>query len=132
MSKEKSYATVGKSMFLGLLLLIILLNVGRDYFPWKYYTLYLNTPQLSTTIQKGKYIKANDIRMGYIHSFEKQHNSLTTIRLQMKRKFKIPTQTSHYFDEAGHIILKIEDGDSDFLEKGDTLNHIQLVGQPMH
>ena len=122
--EQKRYSKIGIIVAAIFIALVIILNIGKDNLPWKFYSIYIEMPQIGN-LKEGSAIFNQGSQIGYIKKIEITAETFI-LHSKFKQKTRLPRAASGKilqddYKKQDFIEITVSDWESPLLVDGDTI-----------
>ncbi|MGK0388971.1 MAG: ABC-type transporter Mla subunit MlaD [Maribacter sp.] len=122
---QKQYSKLGIIIAVIFIILVIALNFGKDNVPGKFYSIYIEMPQIGN-LKEGSAVFNQGSQIGYIKSIE-MTNKKFILHSKLKQKTRLPAAASGQivqddYKKQDFLEITVSDWGSPLLEEGDTID----------
>lgn len=122
--KQAQYSKLGIIITVVFVTLVIILNLGKDNLPWKFYSVYIEVQQAGN-LKVGSAIFNQDSQIGYIKEIDITKQPLI-LHAKLKQKTRLPnaakgTIRQDDYKKQDFIDIIVNDWEAPLLMDGDTI-----------
>lgn len=121
---QAKYSKIGMLMVVIFIMLVLILNMGKDSLPWKFYSIYIEMPGIGN-LKEGSAIFNQGSQIGYVKEIEIT-NEAFILHAKLKQKTRLPRAASGQvlkdnYKKQDFIDITVRDWESTLLMEGDTI-----------
>jgi phospholipid/cholesterol/gamma-HCH transport system substrate-binding protein len=123
-SEQKRYSNIGIIIAVIFIVLVIILNLGKDNLSWKFYSIYIEMPQIGN-LKEGSAVFNQGSQIGYIKEIEITNTNFI-LHSKLKQKARLPRVASGQilqdnYKKQDFVEITVRDWESPLLVDGDTI-----------